>query len=72
MVACLERKRKEGRTKYKEVMQPVQGHAATVDNCPNFVFSSICAGFSLSFGMCRGHEFVGVLPTFSIRTQQSN
>lgn len=72
----------DGRTKYKEAMQPVQGHTVTVGNCFNFVFSyeisyspsvqaspsvSVCTE-GMSFAV-RGGVF---LPTFKMQIQQSN
>ena len=53
-------------------MQPVQGHAVTVRNCFKFVFSFICAGFSLCFLMCWGHEFWGsFIPLLRFRSSRA-
>lgn len=56
--------------KIPRCVQSVQGHLVAVGKCFNFVFFSICPGFSFHFGKDRAHEFWGVsLPTSKILIQ---
>lgn len=68
MGVCLGRKRKEEQN--IQVMWSAQGHAVTVSF--HFILVSICAGFSLCFGMCRGHEFMAFLPPLKFWIHQQS